>query len=540
MDALTYAGNLENLDDVMGHERLRFIKGDIRDVQDVTDALDGVDVIVNAAAESHVSKSIEQGGAEFVTTNVVGTQVLLDAIRERPVERFILISSSEVYGTAESDPMTEEHPLNPRSPYAGTKAGGDRLAYSYWCTYDLPVTVIRPFNNYGPYQHPEKVIPRFIIQALTDRPLTIHGGGQASRDWLHVFDTAEAITPGLRGAAGADRRRDDQRRHRRRRVGRADRRHDPGAAGQAGVAEGARRRPARARSTATSAPPTGPSGCSAGRPASRSRTASSARSPGTGSIRSGGRRFWRPSRRPRPSDADRPRAGRRHSGRRSRRRPVWACARSSATLAPGVGDVPVSSEDTAGVARVAREQRRRRPDRARHRLAGADRRLRGRGSRPGASAGRAPRRCWRPTRSPSARCSSAAGVGQPAWSAQAPPGYPGGGEGARPPGAAGDDDRRAAPSDAGASGGGRSRRLAQRPGAVRGVRAGPGGDGERVLGGRPLPAGGRDRPRALRRRARRRPAPRLPERPRRRGRGGGRRPPRWRRSASPRAPATCS
>ena len=194
MDALTYAGNLANLADVLEHDRLRFIHGDIRDLADVTAALEGVDVIVNAAAESHVSKSIEQGGGEFVTTNVVGTQVLLDAIRERPVERFILISSSEVYGTAESDPMTEEHPLNPRSPYAGTKAGGDRLAYSYWCTYGLPITIIRPFNNYGPFQHPEKVIPRFIIQALTDRPLTIHGNGLASRDWLHVFDTAEAIT----------------------------------------------------------------------------------------------------------------------------------------------------------------------------------------------------------------------------------------------------------------------------------------------------------------------------------------------------------
>jgi len=194
MDALTYAGNLANLADVLEHDRLRFIHGDIRDLADVTSALEGVDVIVNAAAESHVSKSIEQGGGEFVTTNVVGTQVLLDAIRERPVERFILISSSEVYGTAESDPMTEEHPLNPRSPYAATKAGGDRLAYSYWCTYGLPITIIRPFNNYGPFQHPEKVIPRFIIQALTDRPLTIHGNGLASRDWLHVFDTAEAIT----------------------------------------------------------------------------------------------------------------------------------------------------------------------------------------------------------------------------------------------------------------------------------------------------------------------------------------------------------
>lgn len=194
MDALTYAGNMANLADVTDHERLRFIHGDIRDLADVTAALDGVDVIVNAAAESHVSKSIAEGGAEFVTTNVVGTQVLMDAMRNHPIERFILISSSEVYGTAESEPMTEDHPLNPRSPYAGTKAGGDRLAYSYYCTYDLPITVIRPFNNYGPFQHPEKVIPRFIIQALCDRPLTIHGDGHASRDWLHVFDTAEAIT----------------------------------------------------------------------------------------------------------------------------------------------------------------------------------------------------------------------------------------------------------------------------------------------------------------------------------------------------------
>ena len=169
MDALTYAGNLENLDDVISHDRLRFIRGDIRDIHDVTEALDGVDVIVNAAAESHVSKSIEQGGAEFVTTNVVGTQVLLDAIRERPVERFILISSSEVYGTAESDPMSEDHPLNPRSPYAGTKAGGDRLAYSYWCTYDLPITVIRPFNNYGPYQHPGEGDPA-VHHPGADRP----------------------------------------------------------------------------------------------------------------------------------------------------------------------------------------------------------------------------------------------------------------------------------------------------------------------------------------------------------------------------------
>src|SRR6476620_7520976 len=193
LDALTYAGNLENLADVMAHERLSFVHGDIRDADLVREIVAGVDVIVNAAAESHVEKSIEEGASEFVTTNVEGTQILLDAIRETPVERFILISSSEVYGTAEYAPMDEEHPLNPRSPYAATKAGADRLVYSYFTTYDLPVVIVRPFNNYGPRQHPEKVIPRFITQALTDQPLTIHGDGHASRDWLYVDDDAEAI-----------------------------------------------------------------------------------------------------------------------------------------------------------------------------------------------------------------------------------------------------------------------------------------------------------------------------------------------------------
>jgi dTDP-glucose 4,6-dehydratase len=193
LDALTYAGNLENLADVMAHERLSFVHGDIRDRELVRQLVGEVDVIVNAAAESHVEKSIEEGASEFVTTNVEGTQILLDAIRETPVERFILISSSEVYGTAEYAPMDEEHPLNPRSPYAATKAGADRLVYSYFTTYDLPLVIVRPFNNYGPRQHPEKVIPRFITQALTDQPLTIHGDGHASRDWLYVDDDAEAI-----------------------------------------------------------------------------------------------------------------------------------------------------------------------------------------------------------------------------------------------------------------------------------------------------------------------------------------------------------
>ena len=193
LDALTYAGNLENLADVMGHERLSLVHGDIRDAALVSDLVSHVDVIVNAAAESHVEKSIEEGASEFVTTNVEGTQILLDAIRRAPVERFILISSSEVYGTAVTDPMDESHPLEPRSPYAATKAGGDRLAYSYYVTYGLPVVIVRPFNNYGPRQHPEKVIPRFITQALDGEALTIHGDGHASRDWLYVDDDAEAI-----------------------------------------------------------------------------------------------------------------------------------------------------------------------------------------------------------------------------------------------------------------------------------------------------------------------------------------------------------
>jgi dTDP-glucose 4,6-dehydratase len=193
LDALTYAGNLDNLSGAMSHERLSFVHGDIRDVDLVRDVVSEVDVIVNAAAESHVEKSIEEGAREFVTTNVEGTQILLDAVRQAPVERFIHFSSSEVYGTAEYAPMDELHPLNPRSPYAATKAGSDRLAYAYYVTYGLPIVIVRPFNNYGPRQHPEKVIPRFITQALQDRELTVHGDGHASRDWLYVDDDAEAI-----------------------------------------------------------------------------------------------------------------------------------------------------------------------------------------------------------------------------------------------------------------------------------------------------------------------------------------------------------
>ncbi len=195
LDALTYAGSLDNLDGVVGHERLTLVHGDVRDAALVREVVGEVDVIVNAAAESHVEKSIAEGASEFVTTNVEGTQILLDAVREAPtpVERFVLISSSEVYGTARTVPMDETHPLEPRSPYAATKAGGDRLAYSYFVTYGLPIVIARPFNNYGPRQHPEKALPRFITQALAGRALTVHGDGHASRDWLYVDDDAEAI-----------------------------------------------------------------------------------------------------------------------------------------------------------------------------------------------------------------------------------------------------------------------------------------------------------------------------------------------------------
>ena len=288
LDALTYAGNLENLADVMAHERLSFVHGDIRDRELVREVVAEVDVIVNAAAESHVEKSIEEGASEFVTTNVEGTQILLDAIRETPVERFILISSSEVYGTAEYAPMDEEHPLNPRSPYAATKAGADRLAYSYFVTYGLPIVIVRPFNNYGPRQHPEKVIPRFITQALSDEPLTIHGDGHASRDWLYVDDDAEAIEAVIARRHRLDRRRGDQRRDRHRHLGLGDRRRRARRARQARLAEGPRARAARARSTATSARRTRPSGCSAGARAPRSRRAWRAPSSGIARMRRGG------------------------------------------------------------------------------------------------------------------------------------------------------------------------------------------------------------------------------------------------------------
>ena len=317
LDALTYAGNLENLADVMSHPRLSFVHGDIRDAELVREIVAEVDVIVNAAAESHVEKSIEEGASEFVTTNVEGTQILLDAIRETPVERFILISSSEVYGTAAYAPMDEEHPLEPRSPYAATKAGADRLAYSYFVTYELPIVIVRPFNNYGPRQHPEKVVPRFITQALPTEPLTIHGDGHASRDWLYVDDDAEAIeaiiaapTRRVAGevinvATGVDISVADIADARARR------------ARQAGVAARSTSTSGPARSTATSARPTSPSGCSGW----RARTSFEDGLERTVAWYRENEAWWRGLRRSeRPQAASRPRGGRRRSSGCSRRR----------------------------------------------------------------------------------------------------------------------------------------------------------------------------------------------------------------------------
>ncbi len=226
-----------------------------------------------------------------MTTNVEGTQILLDAIRETPVERFVLISSSEVYGTAEAAPMNEEHPLNPRSPYAATKAGADRLAYAYHVTYGLPIVILRPFNNYGPRQHPEKVVPRFITSALADEPLTVHGDGTATRDWLYVDDDAEAIEAAIEADIDTVAGRGDQRRHRRRHLRLRHRRPRARDARQAGVAEDARLRAAGPGRPAHRLHGRRPSGCSAGRRAPTSRRVSFAPSPGTARMRRGGGGF---------------------------------------------------------------------------------------------------------------------------------------------------------------------------------------------------------------------------------------------------------
>lgn len=194
LDALTYAGNLDNFAPaVLENPRFHFVYGNVCDTELVTDLMPKVDAVIHFAAESHVARSIANN-AIFYQTDVLGTQVIANQVlKNRRVRRFVHISTSEVYGSALQRPMTEDHPLNPNSPYASAKCGADRLVYSYWKTYDIPAVIIRPFNQYGPNQHLEKCVPRFITNAIDRQPLTVHGDGTAARDWVYVEDTCQAL-----------------------------------------------------------------------------------------------------------------------------------------------------------------------------------------------------------------------------------------------------------------------------------------------------------------------------------------------------------
>jgi len=204
-DALTYAGNLENLADVAARPLYRFVKGDICDRAAVEKAFKdyAVDTVVHFAAESHVDRSI-LGAAVFVQTNVLGTQVLLDVARQCRVERFLHVSTDEVYGSlGPTGKFTEQTPLHPNSPYSASKAGSDLLALAAHHTFGLPVVLTRCSNNYGPYQFPEKLIPLMIANALEGKPLPVYGDGLNVRDWLYVGDHCRAIDVVLaRGEAG--------------------------------------------------------------------------------------------------------------------------------------------------------------------------------------------------------------------------------------------------------------------------------------------------------------------------------------------------
>jgi dTDP-glucose 4,6-dehydratase len=192
LDKLTYAANPANLADVADQPNYRFLRGDIVDPRAVREAMDGCDAVVNFAAETHVDRSL-LGDASFIETDVRGVFVLLEEARRQNVRKFIQISTDEVYGTIPEGSFHEESPLNPRNPYAASKAGGDRLAYSYFASYRLPVVVTRASNNYGPYQYPEKLIPLFVTNAIDGQPLPLYGDGRNVRDWLYVKDHAAAI-----------------------------------------------------------------------------------------------------------------------------------------------------------------------------------------------------------------------------------------------------------------------------------------------------------------------------------------------------------
>ena len=208
-DKLTYAGNLANISDVVDGERVVFVKGDICDPDVVGHTLDqyAVNEVVNFAAESHVDRSI-LGSGPFVQTNVVGTQVLLDLSKARKVEKFLQVSTDEVYGSLPEDKpevkFTEETPLAPNSPYSASKAAADCLVRSYFHTFHMPVLTTRCSNNYGPYQFPEKAIPLFVTNLMEGRKIPLYGDGMNVRDWLYVEDHCEAIWAVLNGGRAGE------------------------------------------------------------------------------------------------------------------------------------------------------------------------------------------------------------------------------------------------------------------------------------------------------------------------------------------------
>ena len=193
LDKLTYAGRRENLHDVMDNPRHTFVHGDIADANVSAPLVEKSAIVVHFAAETHVDRSIMAAG-DFIRTDVEGTFILLEAARRsKHLRRFVQISTDEVYGSVPTGASVETDELKPRNPYAASKAGADRLAYSYWATYHLPVIITRASNNYGPYQFPEKVIPLFVTNAIDDIPVPLYGDGKNVRDWLHVLDHCRAV-----------------------------------------------------------------------------------------------------------------------------------------------------------------------------------------------------------------------------------------------------------------------------------------------------------------------------------------------------------
>ena len=202
LDKLTYAGRLENLSELDGHPRHAFVKGDIADASVAAPLVEQSEIVVHFAAETHVDRSLQSAG-EFIQTDVFGTFVLLEAARRAPhLRRFVQISTDEVYGSVPEGASVETDELRPRNPYSASKAAADRLAYSYWASYQVPVIVTRASNNYGPNQFPEKVIPLFITNLIEGRKVPLYGDGLNVRDWLHVDDHCRAVD--LVIARGAD------------------------------------------------------------------------------------------------------------------------------------------------------------------------------------------------------------------------------------------------------------------------------------------------------------------------------------------------